>query len=85
MNEELERMKKHINKCFAHIRPTISLRELYEYKTCIMNEEVVIPCLQGDISFQLEMLRQRVEALTNLIEAEERRMWEEYKRKGVKQ
>ena len=85
MNEELERMEKHINECFAHIKPTISLRELYEYKTHIMNEEVVIPCLRGDISFQLEMLRQRVEALTDLIEAEERRMWGEYKRRGIKQ
>lgn len=85
MNEELEHMKKHINECFVHIRQIISLRDLYECKTHIMNEELLIPCSRENISFQLEMLRQRVEALTDLIEAEERRMWGEYKRKGIKQ
>jgi len=81
MNERLEHIKKHIDTCFAHIRPTISLAELYEYKMYITSEELLIPCLRTNISFSLEMLRQRVEALTDLIEAEERRIKAEYMRK----
>lgn len=73
MDEKFERIKKHMWECFVHIRSTISLEELYEYKKYIIDEEVVIPCLRENISFQLEELRQRVEALTDLIEGEEKR------------
>ena len=73
MDEKLEHIKRHIDECFAHIRQTVSLRDLYECKRYIMGEELLLPFLKTDTSFQLEMLRQRVEALTDLIEAEQKR------------
>lgn len=85
MDEDLEHIKKHIDECFARIKPIISLRELHKYKINITDEEVIIPCLRENISFQLEPLRQRVKALTDLIEAEEKRTERERERiKGGK-
>jgi len=85
MDKELESIIKHIDKCFAHIKSGISASELYDYKNYIMGEEILIPCLRESISFQLEPLRQRVKALTDLIEAEDKRIEREKERlKGDK-
>jgi len=79
MNErQLEYIKKHIDACFAHLRPPISREELSTYKKDIMDEELLIPSLETNIASQLEILLQRVEILMYIIEAEEKRMEEEY-------
>lgn len=78
MDNHLEHIKKHMNVCVTHLMENISVSELYEYKMYIKGEEALLPFLRTDISFPLEMLRQRVEALTYLMEAEERRLEEEY-------
>ena len=82
MDELLERIKEHIDNCFAHLMENISLSELYDSKTVIMGEEILLPFLKTDIALELEFLRQRVEALTNLLEAEEWRKEKEYIQKG---
>ena len=84
MDEELEHIKKHIDECYAHIRQIISLRDLYECKRYIMGEEMLIPFLREDLSSQLESIRQRVKALTDLMEAEETRTERERIKGGTK-
>ena len=84
MDEDLEHIKNHIDECFAHIASIVSLSELIEYKMYIMGEEAVIPCLRKNISSQLEPLRQRVKALTDLIEAEKKRTERERTKGGTK-
>ena len=71
MDKQLERIKEHIDNCFVDIMENISLTELYNFKTHIMGEEILLPFLKTNIALELEMLRQRVEALTNLLESEE--------------
>ena len=78
MDKQLERIKEHIDNSFADIMENISLTELYNFKTHIMGEEILLPFLKTDIALELEFLRQRVESLTNLLEGEEWRREKEY-------
>ena len=86
MDEHLKRIKEHIDNCFAHLLENISLSELYNYKTHILGEEILLPFLKTNIASELEMLRQRVESLTNLLESEEWRREKEYiQKEGTEQ
>lgn len=74
MNETITYIEKRIDKCFAHLIATISLEELEEFQIYIAEQELLIPLLQADIAGGLELVRQRVESLKNVLEAEEKRI-----------
>lgn len=81
MSKTLTYIEKRIDKCFAHLIATISVNELNEFKKHIEEKyieesELLIPLLGTNQSETLESLRQRVELLKNVLEAEEKRIKE---------
>lgn len=73
MDESLGYIKQRIDKCFADVEHSILLSELAVFKNYIEMEEMLIPLLRVDTSNELEMLRQRVESVTNFLEEEKER------------
>lgn len=83
MNEKLTDIGRRINKCFMYLKANISLEELSEFEQYIEKEEVLMPLLLTTAyinggSKALELVKQRVALLKNLLEKEEKLIGREH-------
>ena len=77
MNEKLTDVGRRIDKCFIYIKTNISLDELADFGQYIKEQETLMPLLQttayNNGGYEaLELVKQRIESLKNLLEAEEK-------------